>query len=163
MKKIVLAMTMLILTSLTACGFQLRGQAGLPFETLYISAPAGHPIGAELKRAIRAGSSTRIVDEAKNAQATLQIINAVNEKHILSLSGGGKVREFELRYRVSFRLADAKGMTLIPTSEIALKRDFSFNDTQALAKEAEEALLYKDIQTDAVQQIMRRLAAAKLP
>ena len=54
-------------------------------------------------------------------------------------------------------------MTLIPTSEIALKRDFSFNDTQVLAKEAEEALLYKDIQTDAVQQIVRRLAAAKLP
>ena len=141
----------------------MRGQAGLPFETLYISAPAGHPIGAELKRAIRAGSSTRIVDEAKDAQATLQIISAANEKHILSLSGGGKVREFELRYRVSFRLADAKGMTLIPTSEIALKRDFSFNDTQVLAKEAEEALLYKDIQTDAVQQIVRRLAAAKLP
>ena len=72
MKKITLTIIMLILTSLTACGFQLRGQAGLPFETLYISAPADHPIGAELKRALLAGSSTRIVDEAKDAQATLQ-------------------------------------------------------------------------------------------
>ena len=35
--------------SLTACGFQLRGQATLPFETLFISAPAGHPIGTDLK------------------------------------------------------------------------------------------------------------------
>lgn len=152
-----------MLLTLSACGFQLRGQAGLPFESLYISVPAGHPIGAELKRAIRAGSSTRIVDEARDAQATLQIVSAVNEKHILSLSGGGKVREFQLRYRVSFRLADAKGMALIPVNEITLKRDFSFNDTQVLAKEAEEALLNKDMQTDAVQQVMRRLAAAKLP
>ena len=110
MKKIVLTITMLILTSLAACGFQLRGQARLQLESLHISAPAGHSIGAELERAIRAGSSTRIVDEAKDAQATLQIISAVNEKHILSLSGGGKVSEFQLRYRVSFRLADAKGV-----------------------------------------------------
>ena len=42
-----------------------------------------------------------------------------------------------------------------------LKRDISFNDAEVLAKEAEEALLYRDMQLDAVQQLVRRLQAAR--
>lgn len=151
-----------IASALAGCGFQLRGQSSLPFETLYVTSPPGLPLTPDIKRAINASSQTRLTDNPKEAQATLQIISAVNEKHILSLSGGGRVREFQLRYRVSFRLYDAKSQDLIPTSEIFLKRDFSFNDTQVLAKESEEALLYQDMQRDAVQQIMRRLAAVRL-
>lgn len=147
---------------LSACGFQLRGQASLPFETLHISGYEGTPLAAELKRVIQAGSSARLTDNSKDAQAVLQLISAVAEKHILSLSGGGRVREFQLRYRVSFRVYDAKNKEFIPASEIFLKRDFAFNDTQVLAKESEEALLYRDMQSDAVQQILRRLAAVKL-
>ena len=69
----------------------------------------------------KSGTTTRVVDKAKNAQATLEIISAENDKQIMSVSGGGRVREFELRYRVSFRLVNAKGEELIPTSEIALR------------------------------------------
>lgn len=159
MRNFLFAATCLLLAS---CGFQLRGQATLPFESLYVTGPAGLPLTPDIKRAIKASSQTRLSDNPKEAQATLQIISAVNEKHILSLSGGGRVREFQLRYRVSFRLYDAKSQDLIPTNELFLKRDFSFNDTQVLAKESEEALLYQDMQRDAVQQIMRRLAAVKL-
>ena len=71
------------------------------------------------------------------------------------------MREFQLRYRVQFRLTDKKNREHIPASEILLKRDYSFNDEQALSKEAEEALLYRDMQNDAVQQLVRRLQAAK--
>jgi len=42
-----------------------------------------------------------------------------------------------------------------------LSRDVTFNDTEILAKEAEEQLLFRDMQADMVQQIIRRLAAAK--
>ncbi len=73
------------------------------------------------------------------------------------------MREFELRLHITFRLQDNKGQDWIPQTEIVLKRDFSFNDTQVLAKESEEALLYKDMQSDAVQQVMRRLSAVKVP
>src|SRR6476619_6063369 len=86
-----------ILLTLASCGFQLRGQATLPFETLFISFPAGHPIGTDLRRLITAGTKTRLVDDPKNAQATLEIVSISNTKEILSVSGGGRVREFELR------------------------------------------------------------------
>src|SRR5665647_1344006 len=133
---------------LSACGFQLRGQASLPFETIYISFPVGHPIGTDLKRLIKAGTNTRVVDKAKGAQTTLEIISVVNDKQIMSVSGGGRVREFELRYRVSFRLFDAKGVDLIPTNEIALRRILPYTDAQVVAKEGEEAMLVKEMQTD---------------
>jgi len=50
---------------------------------------------------------------------------------------------------------------LIAPTEIVQQRDISFNESAVLAKEAEEALLYRDMQTDIVQQLLRRLAAVK--
>lgn len=147
---------------LTACGFQLRGQATLPFETMYVSFPQGHPLGTDLKRLIKAGTKTRIVDNAKKAQATLEIISVMNDKQIMSVSGGGRVREFELFYRVSFRLVDAKGVELIPTNEIALRRILPFTDAQVVAKEGEEAMLVREMQSDSADQILRRLEAVKI-
>jgi len=156
MKKTVLVAFCFVLT---ACGFQLRGQAALPFETIYVSFPQGHPIGTDIKRLIKAGTSTRVMDKAKNAQATLEIISVMNDKEIMSVSGGGRVREFELRYRVSFRLTGPKGAELIPTSEIVLRRILPFTDAQVVAKEGEEAMLVTEMQRDAADQILRRLEA----
>ena len=150
------------LSVLAGCGFHLRGEANLPFATLYIVAADNSPFGNELKRAIAGTSRTRIVNQQADAQAVLQILSEIREKQILSLSGGGRVREFQLRYRVVFRLHDGKDKEWIPANEIVLKRDFSFNDTQVLAKEAEEAMLYRDMQSDAVQQMVRRLTAARV-
>lgn len=147
---------------LTACGFQLRGQASLPFDTIYISFPQGHPIGTDIKRLIKAGTKTRIVDSARKAQAILEIISVTNDKQIMSVSGGGRVREFELFYRVSFRLTDAKGAELIPTNEIALRRVIPFTDAQVVAKEGEETMLIREMQSDSADQILRRLEAVQI-
>lgn len=151
---------------LSACGFQLRGYGQVPtvypFTSLYIPDPTDYPITAEVKRTIRAGESTRVVDEAQGAQATLQILKQTNEKNILSLSGEGRVREFLLRYLVSYRLIDARGIDLIPATEIVRERVLPYTDEQVVAKEAEEALLVKEMQTEIVRQILRRLATVKI-
>ncbi len=146
---------------LSGCGFHLRGPADLPFDTLFVQAPPTSQFATQLKRAVSAGSQTRITDTQKAAAATLHILAEAREKEILSLSTGGRVSEFRLRYRVSFRLLDSKNIDLIPSSQIVLHRDFAFNDQQVLAKEAEEALLFRDMQSDAVHQLVRRLQAAK--
>lgn len=152
----------LLCLALAACGFQLRGTAPLPFTSLYVQAPVTSPLAAQLKRAVRATSGTRVAEAPEEAQVILQIMSELHEKQILSLSGGGRVSEYQLRYRVAFRLTDAKNREHIPASEIVLKRDYSFNDEQALAKEHEENLLYRDMRSDAVQQLVRRLQAAQL-
>ncbi|SDA20717.1 LPS-assembly lipoprotein [Nitrosospira sp. Nsp11] len=159
MKKVLLVVFCFFLA---ACGFQLRGQAKLPFETLYISFPAGHPIGTDLRRLIKASTTTRIIDKPKNAQAILEIVSVTNDKQIMSVSGGGRVREFELFYRISFRLINAKGEELIPTSEIALRRILPYTDAQVVGKEGEEAMLVREMQSDSAAQIVRRLEAVKV-
>ena len=143
-----------------ACGFQLRGQATLPFETMYVAIPDASLIGTELKRNIVAGTRTRLVNDPAQAQATLSVSSEERTKSILSFDTRGRVREFQLRYRLGFRVHDARGREYLPQSEIRLTRDISFNDAQVLSKESEELLLYRDMQSDMVQQILRRLAAA---
>jgi LPS-assembly lipoprotein len=147
---------------LAGCGFQLRGTADLPFETVYVpNATAG--IALDLKRNIQAGTRAKVLDSPKDAQAVMQFTEETRAKEILSLTGTGRVREFQLRYRVGFRVHDGKGGDFVPLNTIQLTRDVSFNDSEILAKEAEEQLLFRDMQTDMVSQIMRRLAAAQKP
>jgi LPS-assembly lipoprotein len=146
--------------ALTGCaGFHLRGQATLPFDTLYVDGNSAMLV--ELKRNIAAGTHTRLINGAPGADAVFTVDHEVREKVILSLDTSGRVREYELRYRVGFRVHDGKGRDWIAPNEIQLTRAISFND-QVLAKEAEEVLLYRDMQTDMVQQIVRRLSAAHL-
>lgn len=152
----------LLMATLTACGFHLRGAQPLPFESLYIAMPEYSEVGAALKRNIRAAGGTRLVDAAKDAQAVLTVVGETRERNILSLNSAGRVRELELRYRFVFRVHDNKGTDFIPQGTILLKRDMTYDDSVVLAKEQEEALLYRDMQNDLVQQILRRLAAAKL-
>ena len=146
---------------LAGCGFQLRGQSALPFSSLYVQTGGPSSFRNDLVRAVRAGSQTRIIDDPKQAQVTLQILTEARERTILSLSGGGRVREITLRYRLGYRLYD-QGKEYIPPSEILLRRDLSYNDTDVIAKEQEEALLFRDMQNDAVQQLMHRLQATHL-
>ena len=146
---------------LSACGFQLRGQATLPFDTLYV--PGSSPLIVELKRNVAAGTRSKLVPSEKDAKAILGFTHEAREKVILSFNTSGLVREYQLRYRVGFRLYDVKGRNYIAPSEIQLTRDVSFNEGQVLAKESEDALLYRDMQSDMVQQIIRRIVAARMP
>ena len=149
---------------LAGCGFQLRGSATLPFNTLYVEAPRTSLFATQLRRVVGFGSQTRVTNNPAEADATLRIVHELREKEILSLSAGGRVRELQLRYRVQYQVFDKDKNPLAPPGEIVLRRDYAFNDQEQLSKEAEEALLYRDMQTDAVQQLVRRLqAAAKIP
>ena len=148
--------------ALAACGFRLRGTAELPFQSLYVPG-ANTGIALDLKRNIEAGTGAKVVDNPAAADAVLVFTQETREKEILSLTSTGRVREFQLRYRVGFRVHDAKGADYVPPSVVQLTRDVTYNDAEILAKEQEEQLLFRDMQADMVQQILRRLAAAKPP
>ena len=149
--------------TVAACGFHIRGEAALPFRSLAIVGGEGSSLVVELRRTLRGNAKIDIVDVPERADAVLYIITNQNDKSILTLSGGGRVREFQLSQKLIFRVADSKGREWLPQSEINVRRDFSFNDSQALAKEGEERLLLADMQADTVQQLVRRLSLAKQP
>ena len=147
---------------LAGCGFQLRGSAKLPYESLFVDLPESSQFGAELKRYLRTGTDTRITAVRDDAQAILVPVREARSKTILSLSSSGRVREFRLKYNVDVRVTDRQGRDLIAPLVLVIERDFAFNDNQVLAKEGEEALIYRDMQADLIQQLLRRIEAAPL-
>lgn len=153
------ALLILVLAAaLAGCGFKLRGPQTFPFQT--IAVPGVTPLRVEIKRAIETHSNASVVQGVKEAEAVLEITREAQEKVILSLTTQGRVREYQLRYLVSYRVARNAGGVYVPPTTILLTRDITFND-QILAKETEEQQLYAEMRSDFVQQLMRRMAAAK--
>jgi LPS-assembly lipoprotein len=166
-KWVVRAVAVLLVASATAgCGFQMRGSNGsytMPFHSIYLGFPDTSALGTELKRNLRATDRVVIADKATDAEAQFVLLGESRNKSILSLNSLGRVREYLLTYTMSFTVRDANGAELVPPTQISLRRNMAFDETQVLAKESEEALLYRDMQADLVQQIIRRLASMKPP
>ena len=149
---------------LAGCGFQLRRAPDFVFDSIAVNAPATSPLGNELRRSLAADGKVRVLPagaDLKQARVVLDLPTELREKVVVGLNATGQVREFQLRSRIRFRLRTPDGKELIPDTELLQQRDISFNEAAVLAKEAEESLLYRDMQTDLVQQLMRRLAALK--
>jgi LPS-assembly lipoprotein len=147
---------------LGSCGFHLRGDTAFAFSSVYVNAPSSPPMATELTRALSAGE-TKVVGNAGNAEVVLDVPVVVDDKDVLSLSSGGAVREYQLVKRVAFRLHDKDGNDWMPAGEIVVRRSYTFNETQVLARDLQEQRLLREMQTDAVQQLMRRLQTAKKP
>jgi LPS-assembly lipoprotein len=154
-------MPVLLALALADCGFQLRGAQTLPFETIFVNSPPNSPLGTTLSRQIRTATGSRTVDQINQANAVLEILGESRDKEVLTLNAQGRAVEYKLIYRLRFRLHDGKGREFITPTEMRAQRDISINDSQVLAKESEETLLYRDMQSDLVQQLLRRIAAVR--
>lgn len=144
------------------CGFKLRGSQSYAFATIAIMPNPGGALALELRRSF--GSAVRVLspeEPLNKAQLVFDVLSEQREKIVVAINSSGQVREFQLRIRVKFRVRTPHGEERVPESEILQQRDISFNESAVLAKEAEEGLLYRDMQSDIVQQLLRRLAAVK--
>jgi LPS-assembly lipoprotein len=153
--------------AIAGCGFKLRGSIGLPFKTVFISAPTPSIVANILRRQILslrgAEGGTRLLDKPENAQVVVRIANELREKEVLSFSTSGRQRDYELRLRVTYSAVSAKEELLTEPTEIVLRRSVSTIDSQLTAKQEEDILLYNEMQQDMVQQILSRLTALKVP
>lgn len=153
-----------VLLGLSACGFRLRGAGDFPFQTLYANFSITSPLGVELQRnLLGTGRVTLLTEPAQMsmADAIFEVLSESREEAVVGVNASGQVRELQLRLRVKFRLRTPQGQSLIEPVELAQQRDLSFSETAVLSKEIEQAMMYRDMQTDIVQQIMRRLSAVK--
>lgn len=154
---------LILAATLAGCGFQLRGSgsAQLPYKTMYIALPETADVNIWLQRHIRSTGSTQVVDDAKDAEAIFQQLGDQRLKSILSINSLGRVREYRLTLTYSFQIINPQGKVLVPPNEITLVRDVTHDDSKILAKDIEESLLWRDMHTDLVGQIMRRLSIVK--
>lgn len=152
---------MLAAAPLAACGFHLRGTQSLPVDSIYLALPVNSPIGAEMSRLLRASTNATVVTERKEAQAIFELMGESREREVLAINAQGRATEYQLRLRIRFRVLDKDALELIPPTDLIARRDITFNESDLLAKESEEGLLYRDMQSDLVRQMVSRLAGMR--
>ncbi|MEI8169297.1 MAG: LPS assembly lipoprotein LptE [Rhodoferax sp.] len=145
------------------CGFKLRGSQNFAFASVAVMPQPGGSLAAELRRSFGGAVRVLALDEPlTQAQVVVDILQELREKTVVGVNSSGQVVAFQLRIRVKFKVRTPQGLELTPETEVLLQRDMSFSESAVLAKEAEEALLYRNMQSDLVQQLVRRLASIKL-
>lgn len=148
------------LVLLEGCGFRLRGSIGgdLALPPLYIDSSGSNAFVSGLTQAL-ARTKTTVVDERAAAELIIGIGAERLDRRVLTVDASGRIQEYELLYAVSFAVNDTSARVVLGTQTISLRRSFEFSDINVLAKESEEAQLYRDMRRSAVQNAMRRLQA----
>ena len=144
--------------TLGGCGFDLRQPARVSFSSIALVGFARRsPLADELKRQLQ--KQVLVLDAPDKAEVVLQALDDVREKSVVASTAAAQVRELQLRLKFNFRARTPGGRELIPRAELMVSRDLSYSETAALAKEHEEAELFREMQSDIVAQVLRRLAA----
>jgi len=147
---------------LAGCGFTLSRPTSYAFRSLHIAGSSLMGLGPEMQRLLQAGGTVEVITDPRQierADLVLEILQEMREKVVVGRTSTGAVRENQLRLRVRFRVRNREGIERIPETELVQVRDITFNESYVLAKTSEETLLYANMQTDMIQQILRRLAA----
>ena len=144
--------------TLGGCGFDLRQPARVSFSSIALVGFARRsPLADELKRQLQ--KQVSVLEAPDKAEVVLQALDDVRERSVVASTAAAQVRELQLRLRFNFRARTPGGRELIPRAELMVSRDLSYSETAALAKEHEEAELFREMQADIVAQVLRRLAA----
>lgn len=156
------AIATLVAATAAGCGFKLRTSPTFAFQTLAVTPERNGLVAADLIRYFGKAIVPLVPTPGTvPPQVIVDILQEVRDKNVVGVNASGQVREFQLRLRLLFRVRMPNGRELIVPTEISQQRDISFNESAVLAKEAEEVLLFRDMQNDILQQLLRRLAAIK--
>ncbi|ALT79948.1 hypothetical protein AT984_16655 [Paucibacter sp. KCTC 42545] len=154
---------MAMATGLTACGFAPRREPELLFQSIALTGFApGSSLALELRRQL-ARTPVKVMEDANKAELVLEVLLDTRDKSSVVSTSAGQVREWQLRVKLDYLLRTSAGELLLPRTELRMSRDLNYTETHALAKEQEEAQLYRSMNSDVVNQLMRRLAAVRLP
>jgi len=155
-------LTLLVLTvALTACGFQLRGEARLPavMNETWLNTPDDNSAFARELALILRANGVSVRSEQREGAAELRILSERIRRDALTISGRARVREFVLGFEVDFELLDAGGEILIARETLRLSRDYSFDEQEILAATREEEFLRDEMRRSMAARLLRRLEA----
>ena len=147
--------------SLSGCGFRLRGSFNLPFKTLFLQIPANTPMSTLIRQEIAAQSTVTIVDDPSEAEAILEYLGQSRSRDVLSINDLGRAREYELTLSLEFRVTSPDGYLYMPSTRLSTTRSLSYAESEFLSRSREEGFLYRDMEADLVNRLMRHIEAIK--
>ncbi len=145
---------------LSACGFQLRGEPSVTLRPLSITQVTPAQTFADIRRALEQTRAPIVTGEF--AAMNLRVLGESREKTVATITGTGRVYEFQLRLAVRYEVVvPGREIPLVPPTEIVTQRLITYSEAAPTAKEAEEQILFKDMQVELAGRIVRQLAVAQ--
>lgn len=147
--------TLLTLLMITSCGFHLRGMTEISFKTVSLE---GKELSftKNLKKTLT-NNKVAIVLPTENPELRVELLSEESEKRILSLSGQGLVREFEIFYRVRYRVKTVDSETWSQENILETRRDFTYSDSNLIGKEEEERQLNESMRNEAITNLFNQI------
>ena len=160
----------LLLLTLSACGWQLRGTGGAAtIDRLHVKANnANSPFVRVLERYLR-GSGIELVDSATDAEYSLNIVKEKSKRRTATVSASARISERLLEEQVEYLVTRPDSSMAIERSTASVERIYEYNEDNVLATEDEAQLLKREMYNDLARQISNRLrhlnkgAASKAP
>lgn len=158
---IAIGLILLILPTISACGFKLRGPIELPPEigSLFVQAPPESRVRDPIIQQLRS-SQIQVADEPDHTCAIIRISDERHSSRVIAVDRNNKALARELHYRLTFDLVTTGGVQLVPPQTLELTRSYEDSDRGVLGKQLEAELLHEEMLTDAAKQILSRLRAA---
>jgi LPS-assembly lipoprotein len=147
-----------VFLAVSGCGFQLRGERATGLKSIHVP---GSGIALEIRRTLT-GGATKVLPSPEGAEAVLQILGENREKTVAAITGAGRVYEYQLTLAVRYQLAiPGREEPIIAPTETVARRLITYSEAAPIAKEAEEQLLFKDMQLELADKILRQVAVAR--
>lgn len=150
------ALCSLIIISLTACGFHLRGSYHIPPELKQLSLKI-EPYSA-LNQPLRQRLQQAGIELSLN-EYTLEIKDDSLNRQTTNTDSRAKAAEYTLYYQVSYVIKNSQNKVVFDERKLLLRRSYQYDTTAIVGKTAEEETLVKELYEDAATQIVRQLSS----
>jgi LPS-assembly lipoprotein len=162
MKNIRNSAVLACLLMLSACGFQLRGEANLSAELKRVHvqiADQFSPLKRDLEAAL-ARSGANVEEKSGDGIAEINLTNVSLAPVVRSVGATAFVNEFSMIYHVELSISGAGGKALLPLQTVEHSREFTFDQSQAIGTNVEQDEIKKEMERDMVATLMRKVEAA---
>ena len=149
---------LLSIICLIACGFQLRGAIEANFDSISIKGGSNGFVN-QLKKRLRQ-SSIEVLSSGGEVQ--LEIVDDLLNKRILSLNSDGRVSEYELNYKISYRVKGQNDSEWGQLINNEVRRQYTYDDENVVAKALEEEKLINGMQDELIRTITAQISLQKV-
>ncbi|MCK5649516.1 MAG: hypothetical protein KAI22_11625 [Gammaproteobacteria bacterium] len=153
------SLVLLMLTMLSSCGFQLRGDIVLPplYERVHVVSRGHSDVGRALTEALE-NVGSQIVSSPQASTSVVTVLSSGTQRKALNVAGKS-VREYELQLDISFVVQDHKGVQLAEQQTVSVIRNFQNDPNDVLGKDNEEQTIRREMMQPAIIQVLRRMKA----
>lgn len=162
-RRYLIGLLLLCMVAVAGCGFKMRGQADLPFKSIYTNINRQSSFGIYIYRLLKASSpETVMANDTAHADIIVNQLGMNRTQTEVSLDANGKVEEYELSLTFQFSVVDKQGNELIAPTTLSSSQLLPYDENAADAKAAEMQLIYRTMEKNIADRLYRRLTSEEL-